>query len=138
MEAIGNHNDSFDLHTIVLLCIDHTVDGECMDGFDGKRCEVAVCSSKYCNNNGLCTINEDDQLKCECNEGFQGQRCEIELCDSIICENGSCDAGICTCNQGYISIENICRETCDLNPCEVLSFTSVVNSVNNIIRTKKQ
>ena len=111
---------------------------QCKEGFDGKRCEVAVCSSKYCNNNGLCTINEDDQLKCECNEGFQGQRCEIELCDSIICENGSCDAGICTCNQGYISIENICRETCDLNPCEVLSFTSVVNSVNNIIRTKKQ
>ena len=100
---------------------------QCMDGFDGRRCEVPVCSSNYCNNNGLCSLksdNEDDidQLRCECIDGFEGERCEIDLCDSIICENGDCDAGRCTCNEGFINVENICKETCSLNPCEVLSI----------------
>ena len=95
---------------------------QCMDGFNGKRCEVPVCSSKYCNNNGLCSINENDinPLHCECYDGFEGQRCEIDLCDDFICGNGSCDAGRCTCDAGYINIDNICKETCDFNPCEVL------------------
>ena len=94
---------------------------QCKDGFVGKRCELAICSSTYCNKNGLCFIkNDNDQLDCECNSGFEGQRCEIDLCDSVICENGSCDAGECTCDEGYINNENICKQTCSLNPCEVL------------------
>ena len=85
---------------------------QCKDGFVGKRCELAICSSTYCNKNGLCFIkNDNDQLDCECNSGFEGQRCEIDLCDSVICENGSCDAGECTCDEGYINIENICKQT---------------------------
>ena len=97
---------------------------QCIDGFVGKRCEVAVCSSDYCNNNGSCSIkndneNDNDQLQCECNVGFDGQRCEIDLCDKVSCENGSCYAGQCSCDEGYISIENICKQKCDLNPCEV-------------------
>ena len=98
---------------------------QCNDGFGGKRCEVAVCSSKYCNNSGLCSIksnNDTDQLQCECNDGFEGQRCEIDLCDSLICGNGSCDAGKCTCDEGYIRKENFCKQTCDLNPCEVFTL----------------
>ena len=94
---------------------------QCKEGFDGKRCEIAECTANYCNNNGLCSINENDnnRLQCECNQGFEGQRCEIDLCDSVACENGSCNAGKCTCNEGYISNENICKETCSLNPCKV-------------------
>ena len=65
-------------------------------------------------------------MQCECDGGFEGQRCEINLCDGVICENGYCNAGSCTCNDGYISIENICVETCDSNPCEV--FVLTVNS----------
>ena len=100
---------------------------QCKDGFAGKRCEVAVCSSNYCNNNGLCTIKSEneidiDQLQCECNVGFDGQRCEIDLCDKVSCENGSCDGGKCTCDEGYIRKENICKQTCDLNPCEVFTL----------------
>ena len=98
---------------------------QCKDGFGGKKCEVAVCSLNYCNNNGECSINSSnniEQLQCECYEGFEGQRCEIDLCDGVICENGFCNAGICTCNKDFINIENNCRETCSLNPCEVCQF----------------
>ena len=92
----------------------------CKDGFLGKRCEVSVCSSDNCNNNGLCLINENnnDQMKCVCNEGFGGETCEITLCDGGMCENGFCNAGECICNDGYVNIQSICVETCDLNPCQ--------------------
>ena len=48
---------------------------QCKKGYVGKRCEIPVCSSNYCNNNGLCSINGTDLLQCECYEGFEGQRC---------------------------------------------------------------
>ena len=113
---------------------------QCEDGFDGQRCEVAVCSSNYCYNNGLCSIEDDNgikRLQCECFDGFEGQRCDINLCDSVICENGSCDAGNCICDDGYVDIENICKQTCNLNPCEVFFFTSVNSVNNNIVWNKK-
>ena len=95
---------------------------ECKEGFDGKRCEIAVCTSNYCNNNGLCSIeshNDTKRLQCECYEGFEGQQCEIDLCDGIFCGNGFCVAACCSCNPGYINIENFCAETCASNPCKV-------------------
>ena len=92
---------------------------QCKDGFAGKRCEVAVCSSNYCNNNGLCTIKSEEEFNCKCNAGFEGRRCETDLCDDLTCQNGFCEAGSCICNAYFINIENICVETCDLNPCEV-------------------
>ena len=98
---------------------------QCKEGFDGKRCEIAVCTSNYCNLNGICSIESNNgtkRLQCDCYEGFEGQRCEIDPCDGVICGNGSCNAGICSCNKNYISIENICKETCSLNPCEVFQF----------------
>ena len=60
-----------------------------------------------------------EEFNCQCYSGFEGKRCEIDLCDGIFCENGFCDAGNCICDSGFINIENICVETCDLNPCEV-------------------
>ena len=114
---------------------------QCKGGLGGQRCEAAVCSSDYCNNNGLCQIkydNENDieQLQCECFDGFGGQRCEKDLCDDVICQNGFCDSGRCICNAGYINIDDICEETCDLNPCEELIETSdnILSLLNCIIR----
>ena len=109
---------------------------QCEDGFDGQRCEVAVCSSNYCYNNGLCSIEDDNGIKslqCECFDGFEGQRCDINLCDSVICENGSCDAGNCICDDGFVDIQNNCKQTCNLNPCEVLFFTESIKTKNIIL-----
>ena len=95
---------------------------QCKEGFDGKRCEIAVCTKSYCNNNGVCSIEDHNGTKrfqCECDEGFEGPLCEIDLCDNIDCENGSCDAGRCVCNDGFIEINNLCKETCETNPCQV-------------------
>ena len=106
---------------------------QCKDGFDGKRCEAVVCSSNYCNNNGLCSIkseNDIERLQCECFDGFEGQRCQIDLCESIICENGFCDAGRCSCNNGYVNVENNCKETCETNPCEVVFSRTRLNPWN--------
>ena len=110
---------------------------QCKDGFDGQRCEVAVCSSNYCNDNGLCTIESNngiEKLQCECFDGFEGQRCQIDLCDSIICENGFCNAGECSCNNGFVKIEKICKETCATNPCEV-AFLLDIPFLYNILYT---
>ena len=63
-------------------------------------------------------MNKSQKFKCECNEGFDGERCENALCDNLICVNGFCDGGKCTCNDGYVKIDNTCEETCALNPCE--------------------
>ena len=111
---------------------------QCKEGFEGKRCEVAVCSSNYCNNNGVCSIKSDNQndinqLQCICNYGFEGQRCEIDLCDGVTCENGFCDAGSCTCDDGYVKIESICKETCQQNPCEVFIEVIIRLKVNSVM-----
>ena len=65
-------------------------------------------------------MNGSQEFNCECNDGFEGNRCEIALCENMVCKNGSCDAGNCICNGGYIKIEDICEETCALDPCEEL------------------
>ena len=66
-------------------------------------------------------MNGTNEFECQCYAGFEGKRCEISLCDGVPCENGSCDAGICICDSGYIKIENNCVETCALNPCQELT-----------------
>ena len=48
----------------------------------------------------------------------QGIECTQSKCEGVKCPNGFCDAGQCKCNSGYIEIENICVETCALNPCQ--------------------
>ena len=70
--------------------------------------------------------NGTEEFNCKCHAGFEGRRCETDLCDNLTCENGFCDAGQCICDAGYINIGNICVETCDLNPCEVL--IQIINS----------
>ena len=65
-------------------------------------------------------MNGADEFNCICYAGFDGKICEIDHCDGVICENGFCDAGECSCNNGYIKIGSICKETCEMNPCEVV------------------
>ena len=65
-------------------------------------------------------MNGADEFNCICNVGFNGKRCEIDLCEGVICENGFCDAGECSCDDGFLKIGNICKETCATNPCEVV------------------
>ena len=49
-----------------------------------------------------------------------GVECTKDKCEGVICKNGFCDAGNCSCKEGYISNGNSCEETCDVNPCGVL------------------
>ena len=84
-------------------------------------------------------MNGADKFNCICYAGFDGKRCEIDLCDGVICDNGFCYAGSCTCNDGYVKIESICKETCQTNPCEVLievfnRFNSAKDGVNDQTR----
>ena len=71
-------------------------------------------NTEYCSDR-----NRIEEFNCKCNAGFEGRRCETDLCDDLTCQNGFCEAGSCICNAYFINIENICVETCDLNPCEV-------------------
>ena len=48
--------------------------------------------------------------------------CIKDKCEDIICPNGFCDAGSCTCYDGFIKIESICKETCSTNSCEVYKY----------------
>ena len=82
-------------------------------------------------------MNGVEEFNCTCNAGFEGQRCEIDLCDSVTCENGPCDAGNCICDDGYVEIVNICKQTCNLNPCEVLVYTLVHSVYYNMVWNKK-
>ena len=51
---------------------------ECNDGFGGERCEMSLCPSDYCKNNGTC-INEINSITstvqwiCDCPLQFTGK-----------------------------------------------------------------
>ena len=46
---------------------------------------------------------------------------EKDICEDISCGNGGdCFDGNCTCQTGYVNIENFCEETCELEPCKEL------------------
>ena len=45
----------------------------------------------------------------------------IDMCDGINCgSGGDCLNGICSCQTGYVNVENYCEETCALSPCKEL------------------
>ena len=55
--------------------------------FIGWRSEVAVCTSSYCNNNGLCSIenhNGIEKLQYKCYDGFKGLKCETDFSALIV------------------------------------------------------
>ena len=84
----------------------------------------AVLKYTFIKNMGVNTAYCSDmtgtqEFNCICYAGFEGRRCENDLCDGVTCEKGLCDAGNCICDSSFINIDNICVETCDLNPCEV-------------------
>ena len=54
----------------------------------------------------------------------------MNSCENVSCSNGLCIAGTCHCDFGYVNVENVCEETCDSNPCEVLIFRLKSNRSN--------
>ena len=60
----------------------------------------------------------------------------MDLCENVSCSNGFCVAGTCDCDFGYVNIDNVCAETCDSNPCEVLILvTDRLLSINAFLNT---
>ena len=50
---------------------------------------------------------------------------------------GFCVGGTCSCDPGYVIIDNICEETCDSNPCKELiedGYTGQIGPKRSIIR----
>ena len=43
------------------------------------------------------------------------------MCEEINCGiGGNCTGGNCTCQTGFVNVENFCEETCAFGPCEEL------------------
>ena len=43
------------------------------------------------------------------------------MCEGINCGiGGNCTGGNCTCQTGFVNVENFCEETCELDPCKEL------------------
>ena len=49
---------------------------------------------------------------------LQGPECTIDLCEGINCGNGLCIGGNCKCDDNYVNEDNVCVETCTLEPCQ--------------------
>ena len=41
-------------------------------------------------------------------------------CDGISCGQGACFNGTCQCETNYTNVDNVCKGTCDLQPCKEL------------------
>ncbi|KAJ8705950.1 hypothetical protein PYW07_010727 [Mythimna separata] len=77
---------------------------ECTAGYDGQRCEVALCKDhcggteggtklscdannsgerevnachQYCLNDGVCSLNENSEPVCQCPADYAGARCDV-------------------------------------------------------------
>lgn len=65
---------------------------QCLNLFNGLRCEIDLCDDQECLNGGSCILDEssgsDFQVKCDCIQPFTGPQCEINLCDDKVCLNG--------------------------------------------------
>ena len=88
--------------------------GTCIDG----NCQ---CDEGYVNDENIC-VEICESINC-CDEGFKnvGDICVDISCEGVDCGTGAdCLGGNCVCQTGYASVENVCEETCSLNPCKEL------------------
>ena len=90
----------------------------CETSWVGEKCEIPTCEDlSFCNNNGLCKIDDGEQQKCVCDEGWNGEACDVECTCS---GHGTCLAGKeeCECDVGWTGDaceEPICSEFCSDN-----------------------
>ncbi|XP_023335490.1 protein eyes shut isoform X2 [Eurytemora carolleeae] len=100
-----------------------------VSGQDIVECESAACSSKPCQNNGICNQHPSGaSWFCECTAGFTGQLCERTICNANPCLHGGTCLGkpkgegfVCLCPFGRRG--GICEEEVEVNQP---SFTSWV------------
>ena len=93
----------------------------CTTQFHGERCEIDRCSPFECQNGGKCVIAVIDDIptpECECPSNYAGETCGLNLCLGIQCGSGTCVAGTCQCDKGFININNTCEKTCSVTPCQ--------------------
>ncbi|KAK6998227.1 delta-like protein D [Biomphalaria glabrata] len=81
----------------------------CMDGWDGRYCDTAVCLPGCDAANGFC----DQPNECKCKLGWQGTYCK-ECIPYPGCQRGSCERPWqCNCQEGWGGL--FCNQ--DLNFC---------------------
>ncbi|KAL3854931.1 hypothetical protein ACJMK2_014166, partial [Sinanodonta woodiana] len=87
------------------------------------KCEFQLCPENYCNNNGTCSISNEN-FKCKCPPTHKGAKCEIvnqEYCQNYCYNGGNCSiigtTRQCTCPLGYIGLQcEICSQS-NTYPC---------------------
>ena len=96
--------------------------------FVGERCEINLCESIDCKNNGTCVVNTETGAivpECDCPDNTVGETCEYRSCgNDIPCLNdGTCDGQTCQCSQEN-GIAKYYGEGCDMpaacngDPCQ--------------------
>ncbi|XP_071144169.1 sushi, von Willebrand factor type A, EGF and pentraxin domain-containing protein 1-like [Mytilus edulis] len=112
------------LNNGICTLVDGYMKCECLEGFNGPRCEVTPCSSNPCHHTGECTfgLNSSDYI-CSCPSGFTGSNCQVTPCSSNPCQhNGVCAYNVnstehnCTCKRGF-SGSNCQVTPCSSTPC---------------------
>jgi hypothetical protein len=87
----------------------------CSSGWDGPRCDVALCLRYGCNAlHGTCSLPD----VCSCSPGWYGSSCSGECqCVSGACNDGTAGTGACTCQVGFFGPTCALACTCQNGIC---------------------
>ena len=71
-------------------CADGFVYDEMLGNCVSIQKEIDLCPPNYCQNEGECLKDKNNQLVCRCRPGFTGPNCEIDI-DECQLNNNACD-----------------------------------------------
>ncbi|KAJ8708095.1 hypothetical protein PYW08_010461 [Mythimna loreyi] len=71
--SIGLHQAEIN---VVVSGNSHT--SNCEAGYSGDMCDVRTCDG-YCLNNGICSLNKENNPVCECTADYRGTRCNVTI-----------------------------------------------------------